>query len=81
MHRARAIVLAMFTVAAPFCAQAAPPQAPQRPVRDTYWGVEVTDQYQYLENVKEAEVARWANAQNAWTRGWLDGQPQRDAIL
>ncbi|MHC4991188.1 MAG: prolyl oligopeptidase family serine peptidase [Planctomycetota bacterium] len=81
MHRARAIVLAVFTIATPLGAHGAPPQAPKRPVCDTYWGVEVTDEYQYLEDVRDPEVTRWAKAQNAWTRGWLDGQSHREAIL
>ncbi len=59
----------------------AQPIAPKRPITDTYWGVEVVDDYQYLEQVQEAEVVEWADAQNAYTRHWLDGQPQRQAIL
>jgi prolyl oligopeptidase len=82
-HRMRHLRNAILAVAVvtPLCAQAGPPQAPKRPVCDTYWGVEVTDEYQYLENVRDPEVAKWAKAQNAWTRGWLDGRPQREAIL
>ncbi len=57
------------------------PAAPQRPVTDTYWGVDVVDNYQYLEQVDEAEVLEWANAQNAYTRHWLDSTPQRQLIL
>ncbi len=63
---------------------AAPPSqpvAPKRPVTDTYWGVNVIDNYQYLEQVDEAEVLEWANAQNAYTREWLDSKPQREPIL
>ena len=53
------------------------PAAPKRPVTDTYWGVDVVDNYQYLEQVHQAEVLEWANAQNAYTRAWLDSKPQR----
>jgi prolyl oligopeptidase len=81
MYRVRVTALALFAVAAPLCAHAAPPPTPKRPVCDTYWGVEVSDEYQYLEEVNLPEVARWAEAQNAWTRQWLDGQPQRPEIL
>jgi prolyl oligopeptidase len=81
MYRVRVTALALFTVAAPLCTLAAPPPAPKRPVCDTYWGLEVSDEYQYLEDVNVPEVARWAEAQNAWTRQWLDGQRQRPAIL
>ncbi len=58
-----------------------PPIAPKRPVTDTYWGVKVVDDYQYLEQVADIEVVEWADAQNAYTRQWLDGNPARQAIL
>lgn len=60
---------------------AAPPLAPKRPVTDVYWDTKVVDEYQYLERVEDAEVAAWARAQNDYTREWLDGKPQRPAIL
>ena len=58
-----------------------PPVAPARPVIDTYWGVEVSDPYRYMEDVSDPEVAAWAKGQNAYTRQWLDGLPHRQAIL
>ena len=36
------------------------PAAPKRPVTNTYWGVEVIDEYQILEDVTDPEVVRWA---------------------
>ncbi len=60
---------------------AGPPAAPKRPVTDTYWGVDVADDYQYMEDVADAEVRAWADAQNAFTRRWLDSRPERSAIL
>jgi len=57
------------------------PAAPKRPVTNTYWGVDVVDNYQYLEQVDETEVLEWANAQNAYTRHRLDSAPQRQPIL
>jgi prolyl oligopeptidase len=50
-------------------------------VTNTYWGVQVVDAYQYLENVTDPQVVRWADAQNAYTRQWLDRRPERKAIL
>ena len=56
-------------VAAPSLALAGPPSrpiAPKRPVTDTYWGVEVVDDYQYLEQVREAQrlSAAWIDERN-----------------
>jgi len=48
---------------------------------DTYWGEKVTDDYQYMENVSDPPVAKWVKGQNAYTRAWLDGHPERKAIL
>ncbi len=85
MSRSRfAAAIAAVILAIPLAALEGPPARPiasKRPVTDTYWGVEVVDDYQYLEQVSEAEVVEWADAQNAYTRYWLDGKPQRQAIL
>ncbi|MHC4217744.1 MAG: prolyl oligopeptidase family serine peptidase [Planctomycetota bacterium] len=81
MKNLRNAIFAASVATATLCAHAGPPSAPKRPVCDTYWGLEVTDEYQYMEDVKDPEVARWAKAQNDWTRRWLDGQPQGAAIL
>ena len=71
-----AAVLALATGAA-----ASPPVAEKRPVTDTYWGVSVVDDYQYLEDVMNPAVAEWARGQAQYTRDWLDSYPQREAIL
>ncbi len=57
------------------------PVAPKRPVTNTYWGVEVVDDYQYLEQATDGAVVAWAQDQNAFTRAFLDGRPERQAIL
>lgn len=71
-------LLACVTLAA---AQTAPPSAPKRPVADTYYGVRVTDNYRWLENGASPEVKQWVAAQDAYTAGWMNKLPQRDAIL
>ena len=58
-----------------------PPKAPKHTMVDTYWGEKVPDDYQYLENVGNPQVAKWAKGQNAYTRTWLDRHPERKAIL
>ncbi len=65
----------------PAPAPSAPPQAPKRPVFDTYWGTHVEDDYQYLEKTSDPEVRTWADQQNAFTRSWLDGKPAHEAVL
>jgi prolyl oligopeptidase len=81
MQRLRfAVALAAPVVLAAACA-ATPPQADKRPVTNTYWDVEVVDDYQYLENADDPEVGGWAGLQNAFTRRWLESRPERPAIL
>src|SRR3954468_24173405 len=54
--------------------------APRRPVTDTYHGVAVADDYQWLED-KDSEATRaWTGAQAARTRAYLEAQPFREAI-
>ncbi len=55
-------------------------QTPRRPVVDTYHGVAVTDDYQWLEDGSSPEVRAWVDAQNRRTRAALDAIPGRDAI-
>src|SRR5512140_270194 len=57
-----------------------PPPTPQRPVVDTYHGVEVEDDYRWLENAADPEVVAWLLAQNEHTRRFLDRWPGRDAL-
>lgn len=49
-----------------------PPTARREPVTDTYHGVEVTEEYRWLENWDDDEVKRWSEGQNAHARGVLD---------
>ncbi len=56
------------------------PPTPIRPVVDAYHGVDVVDDYRWLENSTDPEVALWIAAQNAHTRAVLDGWPGRDAL-
>ena len=56
------------------------PETPIIPVTDTYHGVEVVDNYQWLEKGDDPKVRNWSDAQNAYTRAILDNIPVRDAI-
>jgi prolyl oligopeptidase len=68
---------------------ARPPATKVSPVKETFHGTEVTDNYRWLEgDVSEPakpqkvtpEVTAWTDAQNAYTRGILDHLPGRKAI-
>lgn len=52
-----------------------PPVAARRPAVDVYHGVEVTDDYRWLEDGTSAEVKAWAQGQNRVTRAYLDTIP------
>lgn len=84
---ASALFLALAAQALPALAQdstrALPPlpSAPRQTVIDTYWGVRVEDDYQYMERQDDPAVLTWAEKQNEFTRAWLDGRPDRKAIL
>ena len=53
----------------------------KRPVKDTYHGVTVTDDYRWLENSSDPEVKAWSDAQNLTARKYLDGLPAREAAF
>jgi prolyl oligopeptidase len=57
------------------------PESPIIPVTDTYHGVEVIDNYQWLENGDDPEVRQWSEAQNEYARWVLDRLPAREAIV
>ena len=56
------------------------PKTEKKPVVDTYFKNQVTDNYRWLENDKSAETAEWVTAQNQLSFGYLDKIPFRDAI-
>ena len=53
---------------------------PREPVTTTYHGVEVTEQYRWLEDASSAETVRWTDAQQARTRAYLDAIPWRETL-
>ena len=53
---------------------------PRKPVVNEYHGVKVTDEYQWLEQPKDAAVVAWTAKQNARTRAYLDKLPVRPRI-
>ena len=75
-----AIVLLTVAAQAQGASISKPPDAPKRPVTDEYQGVKVTDDYRWLEDAREPEVAAWVAAQNQLTRSRLDALPDRPRI-
>lgn len=57
-----------------------PPQTPREPVTDTYHGVEVVDEYRWLEDADDQRVPQWTAAQNAYTRSVLDAFAGMEAL-
>jgi prolyl oligopeptidase len=57
-----------------------PPATPQRPVTDSYHGVNVIDNYRWLEDARNPEVQRWVDAQNAYSRAYFARLPSLPAI-
>ena len=57
-----------------------PPDTPLHSVTDEYHGIQVTDDYQWLENWEDPAVKQWSAAENARTREYLDHLPARPAI-
>jgi prolyl oligopeptidase len=53
---------------------------PREPVTDTYHGVEVADEYQWLEEEGSEATRGWTAAQDARTRAYLEALPFRDAM-
>lgn len=51
------------------------PETRRQPVKDVYHGVEVIDDYRWLENGNDPHVRVWSDAQNACARSVLDKLP------
>jgi len=57
-----------------------PPATIAQPVSNTYHGVEVADNYQWLEVVADSAVEAWSSAQNDYARRYLDNIPVRAGL-
>lgn len=64
---------------APLDAPSRPAPAPVKPVTESLWGKQVTDNYRYMEALDPQTIA-WMKAQGAYTRSILDAIPQRAAL-
>jgi prolyl oligopeptidase PreP (S9A serine peptidase family) len=55
-------------------------RAARIPRTDTYHGVDVTEDYRWLEDASCEETIAWTKAQQQRTRAYFDGIPWRDAL-
>ena len=53
---------------------------PREPVTNVYHGVQVVDDYQWLEQATNPAVQAWSQAQNARTRAYFDALPFREGV-
>lgn len=58
-----------------------PPPTNRISVTDTYYGMEVTDYYRWMEDLNDTAVMAWFKAQGNYTNSWLDKIPGRDSLL
>ena len=56
------------------------PEAPKKPVTDTYFDTKVVEDYRWLENGKDPQVRDWSLKQLAVTRAYLDALPQHPQL-
>ena len=57
------------------------PSTPRLPVTDTYFGMKVTDNYRWLENLQDTVVKKWLEEQDAYTENKFDRITGRDQLL
>ena len=57
-----------------------PPPTARSSNTDTYHGIDIDDPYHWLERSEDPSVRAWTDAQNAFTRSFLDAWPGRAAL-
>lgn len=57
-----------------------PPYSPAEAVTELLHGVEITDQYRWLEDQESSRTRQWIAAQTRYARTYLDSIPHRDRI-
>jgi prolyl oligopeptidase len=75
-----AFLLPGFSWFVPDCI-AQPPVTKKITVTDTYYSLQVTDNYRWLEDMNNKEVQDWFKAQHDYTDSWLDKISGRDALF
>lgn len=57
------------------------PPTPEHPVVNNYFGTQITDNYQWLEDIKNPEVQSWFKAQSDFSNSVIDKIPNRDDLF
>jgi prolyl oligopeptidase len=57
-----------------------PPATRTKTVTDDYHGVQVAEEYRWLEDTNDPEVKDWVQGQNTRTQAYLDALPARSAL-
>ncbi len=70
----------LLVTALSLCGADGPPPTKTVPVTETLHGITITDPYRWLEDQNSPETRAWLNAQNAYTRAYLDKIPGRDKL-
>ena len=76
----RLAALCLLLACAPHGADGERPPTKREPIADVIHGTRVDDPYRWLEPEDDPAVQRWARAQNAHARDWLQAQPGRRAL-
>ena len=71
------VVLASCAPPAPDPSAGSPPETRIETVVDTFHGVEVPDDYRWLEEQESPETRAWIEAQNSYTLEHLGDRPER----
>lgn len=58
-----------------------PSFAPENPVTDTYFGTQITDNYQYIENTEDTIVLKWLKEQSIYAKTVLASIGARQQLL
>jgi prolyl oligopeptidase len=56
------------------------PATEKKPVIEKCFATEIVDNYRWLDNLDDPAVRQWNNAQNAYSRAWLDRIPFREPL-
>jgi prolyl oligopeptidase len=71
----RLLALSLFAACSAHAATTTPPPTPKHEVKDTLGGAPIVDAYRWLENPDGDGVAKWVEAQNAYTEATIGKAP------
>jgi prolyl oligopeptidase len=80
LSRGAGVILGLASSLATYAAEA-PPLAPVRPVTESFFGMQVTDPYRWMEDPASADFLPWVKGEADYARTVLDRIPGRAALL